>query len=228
MEFCCSTNRQALVPTGRCKIHGFYSKQRRHAILAVLIICFGEATKFSNYLLDASKSYRALCQLGKTTSTGDAEGDITSDVPVQVDARDVQRVLTRLTGRVEQIPPMYSAVKHQGQRLYKLARKGKVVDRSPRQVEIYSLEMIALSDNRLEIDVHCSKGTYIRTLAEDIGKALGCGAFLARLERTGVHPFWEKDCYSLDQLCIATSPESRDYNGLCFTACEQDRAVSSW
>jgi tRNA pseudouridine55 synthase len=141
-----------------------------------------------------------LCQLGKTTSTGDAEGDITSDVPVQVDVRDVQRVLTRLTGRVDQIPPMYSAVKHQGQRLYKLARKGKVVDRSPRQVEIYSLEMIAFSDNRLEIDVHCSKGTYIRTLAEDIGKALGCGAFLARLERTGVHPFWQKDCYNLDQL----------------------------
>ncbi len=166
----------------------------------VLPICFGEATKFSNFLLDASKSYRALCQLGKTTSTGDAEGDITSDSPVQVDAGDVQRVLTKFTGRVDQVPPMYSAVKHKGQRLYKLARKGKVVDRSPRQVEIYSLEMIEFSDDRLEIDVHCSKGTYIRTLAEDIGKALGCGAFLARLERTGVHPFWEKDCYSLDQL----------------------------
>ena len=166
----------------------------------VLPICFGEATKFSNYLLDASKSYRALCQLGITTSTGDAEGDITSDSPVQANAGDVQRVLTQFTGRVEQVPPMYSAVKHKGQRLYKLARKGKVVDRSPRQVEIYSLEMIEFSDDRLEIDVHCSKGTYIRTLAEDIGKALGCGAFLARLERTGVHPFWEKDCYSFDQL----------------------------
>jgi len=166
----------------------------------LLPICFGEATKFSNYLLDASKSYRACCQFGKTTSTGDAEGDIISESPVQVDAGDIQRVLARLTGKVDQIPPMYSAVKHKGQRLYKLARQGKVIDRSPRQIKIYSLEMISFSDNTLEFDVHCSKGTYIRTLAEDIGKALGCGAFLAKLERTGVHPFWENVCYSLDQL----------------------------
>jgi len=166
----------------------------------LLPICFGEATKFSNYLLDASKSYRACCQFGKTTSTGDAEGDIISESPVQVDAGDIQRVLARLTGNVDQIPPMYSAVKHKGQRLYKLARQGKVIDRSPRQIKIYSLEMISFSDNTLEFDVHCSKGTYIRTLAEDIGKALGCGAFLAKLERTGVHPFWENVCYSLDQL----------------------------
>jgi tRNA pseudouridine55 synthase len=166
----------------------------------LLPICFGEATKFSNYLLDASKSYRAWCQFGKTTSTGDAEGEIISESPVQVDAGGIQRVLTRLTGKVEQIPPMYSAVKHKGQRLYKLARQGKVIDRSPRQIEIYSLEMISFSDNTLEFDVHCSKGTYIRTLAEDIGKALGCGAFLAKLERTGVHPFWENVSYSLDQL----------------------------
>ena len=166
----------------------------------LLPICFGEATKFSNYLLDASKSYRACCQFGKTTSTGDTEGDIISVSPVQVDAGDIQRVLARLTGKVDQIPPMYSAVKHKGQRLYKLARQGKVIDRSPRQIKIYSLEMISFSDNTLEFDVHCSKGTYIRTLAEDIGKALGCGAFLAKLERTGVHPFWENVCYSLDQL----------------------------
>ncbi len=166
----------------------------------LLPICFGEATKFSNYLLDASKSYRAWCQFGKTTSTGDAEGDIISESPVQIDTGDIQRVLTRFTGKVDQIPPMYSAVKHKGQRLYKLARQGKVIDRSPRQIKIYSLEMISFSDNTLEFDVHCSKGTYIRTLAEDIGKALGCGAFLAKLERTGVHPFWENVCYSLDQL----------------------------
>lgn len=166
----------------------------------VLPVCFGEATKFSNYLLDASKSYRAWCQFGKTTSTGDAEGDIISESPVRIDAGDIPRALARLTGRVDQIPPMYSAVKHKGQRLYKLARKGKVIDRSPRQIEIYSLEMINFTDNTLEFDVHCSKGTYIRTLAEDIGKALGCGAFLAKLERTGVYPFWENVCYNLDQL----------------------------
>jgi tRNA pseudouridine55 synthase len=166
----------------------------------LLPICFGEATKFSNYLLDASKSYRAWCQFGKTTSTGDAEGDIISESPDRVDAGDIPRVLARLTGKVDQIPPMYSAIKHKGQRLYKLARQGKVIDRSPRQIEIYSLKMISFSDNTLEFDVHCSKGTYIRTLAEDIGKALGCGAFLAKLERTGVHPFWENVCYSPEQL----------------------------
>jgi tRNA pseudouridine55 synthase len=166
----------------------------------VLPICFGEATKFSNYLLDASKSYRALCSLGKTTSTGDAEGEIISQSPVNVTDQDVRRVLDQFTGKIDQIPPMYSAVKHKGQRLYKLARKGQEIERTPRQVEIFSLELIGFNDNVLEIDVRSSKGTYIRTLAEDIGNALGCGAFLARLERTGVQPFWGKQSYSLDQL----------------------------
>ena len=166
----------------------------------VLPICFGEATKFSNYLLEASKTYRALCQLGKTTSTGDAEGEITSHSPVRVAAQDIQRVINQFIGKVDQIPPMYSAVKHRGQRLYKLARKGEEVERKSRQIEIYSLEMIDFKDNVIEIDVHCSKGTYIRTLAEDIGKTLGCGAYIAKLERTGVQPFWKNDCYGLDAL----------------------------
>ena len=166
----------------------------------VLPICFGEATKFSNYLLEASKSYRALCQLGETTSTGDAEGEITSHSPVRVAAQDIQRVINQFIGKVDQIPPMYSAVKHRGQRLYKLARKGEEVERKSRQIEIYSLEMIDFKDNVIEIDVHCSKGTYIRTLAEDIGETLGCGAYIAKLERTGVQPFWKNDCYGLDAL----------------------------
>ena len=166
----------------------------------MLPICFGEATKFSNHLLDASKSYRALCQLGKTTSTGDAEGDVTSESPVQVTAQDIHGVISQFIGKVDQIPPMYSAVKHQGQRLYKLARKGEEVERKSRQIEIYSLQMTDFKHNAIEIDVHCSKGTYIRTLAEDIGKALGCGAYIAKLERTGVQPFWDNDCYSLDAL----------------------------
>ena len=166
----------------------------------MLPICFGEATKFSNYLLDASKSYRALCQLGKTTSTGDAEGEITSESPVQVEAQDVEEVISQFIGKVEQIPPMYSAVKHKGQRLYKLARKGKEVERAPRQIEIYSLQMLGFNQSVFEMDVHCSKGTYIRTLAEDIGKALGCGAFLSQLRRTGVQPYWKNDSYSLDDL----------------------------
>lgn len=166
----------------------------------MLPICFGEATKFSNYLLDARKSYRAQCSLGKTTSTGDAEGEITSQSPVNVTDQDVQRVLDQFTGKIDQIPPMYSAVKHQGQRLYKLARKGQEIERTPRQVEIFSLELIGFNHNVLEIEVCSSKGTYIRTLAEDIGNALGCGAYLTRLERTGVQPFWQKQSYSPDQL----------------------------
>ena len=166
----------------------------------MLPICFGEAAKFSSYLLDASKSYRALCSLGKTTTTGDAEGEITSRSNVSVTEQDIVRVLSQFIGKVNQIPPMHSAVKHKGQRLYKLARRGEEVERAPRQIEIISLEMIGFGDNTLEIDVHCSKGTYIRTLAEDIGKALGCGAFLAGLERTGVQPFWKKECYTPDQL----------------------------
>lgn len=166
----------------------------------MLPICFGEATKFSGYLLDASKCYRAVCQLGKTTRTGDAEGEVISELPVQVNRAQIDSVLKQFTGTVEQVPPMYSAIKHKGQRLYHLARTGKEVERPARSIEIYSLKLIDFSDDRLELDIHCSKGTYIRTLAEDIGKALGCGAFVAALERTGVHPFLQQPCYTLEQL----------------------------
>jgi tRNA pseudouridine55 synthase len=166
----------------------------------MLPICFGEATKFSSYLLDAGKCYRAVCQLGKTTRTGDAEGEVISELPVQVSRAQIDSVLKQFTGTVEQVPPMYSAIKHRGQRLYHLARTGKEVERPARSIEIYSLELIDFSDDRLELDIHCSKGTYIRTLAEDIGKALGCGAFVAALERTGVHPYLQQPCHTLEQL----------------------------
>ena len=166
----------------------------------MLPICFGEATKFSAYLIDAGKTYRAVCQLGRTTTTADAEGEITSENAVQVSIEDITRVLSQFVGCIDQIPPMYSAVKHRGQRLYRLARKGKEVERNARIIEIYSLQLVALEGSQLEIDVHCSKGTYIRTLAEDIGNALGCGAYLASLRRTGVEPFWHRTSYSLDDL----------------------------
>ena len=166
----------------------------------MLPICFGEATKFSGYLLDASKQYRTICQLGKTTSTGDAEGEVISESPVTVNRAQVDSVLKQFIGKLEQVPPMYSAVKHKGQRLYHLARAGKEVERAARAIEIYSLELIHFDDDQLELDVHCSKGTYIRTLAEDIGKALGCGAFVSQLERTGVQPFNLQRCYTLEQL----------------------------
>jgi len=166
----------------------------------LLPVCFGEATKFSAYLLEASKTYRAVCQLGKTTTTGDAEGELTSESALQVKVDDIVPVLRQFTGCIDQVPPMHSAVKHKGQRLYHLARKGREVERKPRKIEIHSLQMVSLEGGLLEIDVFCSKGTYIRTLAEDIGKTLGCGAYLASLRRTGVDPFWQQPSYSIDQL----------------------------
>lgn len=166
----------------------------------MLPICFGEATKFSAYLIDASKTYRAICQLGRTTTTADAEGEVTSESAVKVSVEDITTVLSQFVGCIDQIPPMHSAVKHKGQRLYRLARKGKEVERNARKIEIYSLQLVGFEGSQLEMDVHCSKGTYIRTLAEDIGKTLGCGAYLAGLRRTGVEPFWHQTSYSLDDL----------------------------
>ena len=166
----------------------------------MLPICFGEATKFSAYLLDASKSYRSVCRLGQTTTTGDAEGELTSESNVNVSVADIVAVLTQFTGVIEQIPPMHSAIKVKGQRLYKLARKGREVERVARRIEIFQLDLVELNQAQLVIDVRCSKGTYIRTLGEDIGKALGCGAYLTDLRRTGVHPFWQQRSYTLEEI----------------------------
>jgi tRNA pseudouridine55 synthase len=175
----------------------------------LLPVCFGEATKFSGYLLDASKSYHAVCQLGQTSSTGDGEGELTEAVPVTVSDSDIQQVVERFKGKIQQIPPMHSAVKHQGKRLYDLARQGVEVERKSREIEIYSLDVLSFTNDQLELDVHCSKGTYVRTLAEDIGHELGCGAYLAALERTGVQPFWGMKSYTLDELRAIADDESQ-------------------
>ena len=166
----------------------------------VLPICLGEATKFSSYLLGADKAYRAHCRLGQVSSTGDAEGEIIRERPVRVDAKSIEQVLAAFTGRIQQIPPMYSALKHEGKRLYQLAREGKEVERRPREVEIFDLRMQSFEADTLVIDVRCSKGTYIRTLAEDIGEALGCGAHLIALRRTCVDRFDESCSVAIDQL----------------------------
>ena len=178
----------------------------------MLPICFGEATKFSNYLLDASKSYRAVCQLGYTSTTGDAEGEIKFQQAVDFGQTEIEDVLKQFVGEIEQKPPMYSAVKVNGQRLYKLARKGEIVERQSRSIVIHSLDLVDFNENLLTLDVHSSKGTYIRTLAEDIGKQLGCGAFLAQLTRTGVHPFRDRSCLTMDELqsLADSSPEKLD------------------
>jgi len=167
----------------------------------MLPICLGEATKFTSYLLNADKHYRARCQLGMETSTGDAAGEITVRHPVpDLTDMDVTRVLAAFQGDIQQIPPMYSALKHKGQRLYELAYQGIEVERESRPVTIYGISLISLSGDQFEMAVHCSKGTYIRTLAEDIGRQIGCGAHITGLVRTAVGPFRQEQMIGLEEL----------------------------
>lgn len=166
----------------------------------LLPVCFGEATKFSNALLDADKTYVAQLRLGQTTTTGDAEGEITAEHPVVCTLPDIEAVLTRFHGEIEQLPPMHSALKHQGKPLYEYIRQGITIERPLRTVVIYELVLNRFADNEVEISVRCSKGTYVRTLAEDIGAALGCGAHLTGLRRTAIAHFKLADGYNLEQL----------------------------
>ncbi|OGS94557.1 MAG: tRNA pseudouridine(55) synthase TruB [Gallionellales bacterium RIFCSPLOWO2_12_FULL_57_18] len=173
----------------------------------LLPICFGEATKFSNALLDADKTYRALLRLGQTTSTGDAEGEILSEHPVEVQQSDIDAALAKFRGEIRQLPPMHSALKHQGKPLYEYIRKGETIERELRSVVIHELLLNSFLGNELDITVRCSKGTYIRTLAEDIGAALGCGAHLIGLRRTAIAHFDLQHAYSLPQLEAMTEAE---------------------
>jgi tRNA pseudouridine55 synthase len=154
----------------------------------LLPVCFGEATKFSADLLDADKTYEATLRLGVTTTTADAEGEVLETRPVMVDEAALRALLPRFTGAIEQVPPMYSALKRDGRPLYELARQGIEVERAARAVTIHELTLLALAGTDVSLRVQCSKGTYIRTLAEDIGRALGCGAHLTALRRTRVGP----------------------------------------
>lgn len=152
----------------------------------LLPLCFGEATKFSADLLDADKTYEADVKLGVTTDTGDAEGTELTRTAVTVSVADVERLLPCFTGPIRQIPPMHSALKRDGRPLYELARQGIAVEREAREVTIHALDMLGLAGDVLRLRVSCSKGTYIRVLAADIGEALGCGAHLTALRRTRV------------------------------------------
>jgi tRNA pseudouridine55 synthase len=149
----------------------------------LLPICLGEATKFSHVLLDADKTYLAAVRLGVVTDSGDAEGLVLSRCAPVTDRARILQVLQRLRGDSMQMPPMHSALKHQGVPLYEYARKGVTIERAPRAVTLHRLELIDLAGDVLTLRVHCSKGTYIRVLAQDIGAALGCGASLAALTR---------------------------------------------
>ena len=154
----------------------------------LLPLCFGEATKFSADLLDADKTYEAEIRLGVTTDSGDAEGQIIATAPAAVTAADVARVLPAFMGDILQVPPMHSALKRDGKPLYELARQGIVIERAARPVTVHAIDVLACSEDFLRLSVHCSKGTYIRVLAADIGAALGCGGHLVALRRTRVGP----------------------------------------
>ena len=175
----------------------------------LLPICFGEATKFSMGLLEADKTYKTTIRLGQTTTTGDAEGEVIETRPVEVNEVQVQEVLQRFTGAIKQLPPMHSALKHQGKPLYEYIRKGETIERDLREVFIHDLRMERLEENELEIVVRCSKGTYVRTLGEDIGQALGCGGHLIALRRTAIAHFNLQSAYTLPQL-EAMDDQQRD------------------
>ena len=167
----------------------------------VLPICFGEATKFSRYLLEADKRYLATLQLGISTATGDSEGEITRTRPVARRTRDdLEFVLSKYTGEIEQIPSMFSAIKQNGQPLYKLARQGIEVERKARKITIASLQLIEFDENVLVLDIDCSKGTYVRTLAQDIGEDLGCGAHVSALRRLRAGPFEIDDSFTMTEM----------------------------
>jgi tRNA pseudouridine55 synthase len=166
----------------------------------LLPLVFGEATKFSRFLIDSTKSYRATLDLGVTSTTGDTEGAISERRPPCTDKGRIDDVLASFVGVRDQIPPMHSAVHHQGRRLYDLAREGLEVERAPRRIEIIRLQRAALDGSALQVDVTCTKGTYVRTLATDIGEALGCGAYLTALRRTAVGRFRLEQALTLEVL----------------------------
>ena len=152
----------------------------------LMLLTFGEATKLSQFLLDADKRYSAVFRLGQSTTTYDSEGEVVQTRPVTVNRRDVEQALKRFEGEIEQVPPMYSAIKQAGQALYKLARAGIEVERAPRRVVVREFRLLALDGGRLEVAIACSKGTYIRSLAQDLGEVLGCGAHVEQLRRLAV------------------------------------------
>jgi tRNA pseudouridine55 synthase len=176
----------------------------------LLPLCFGEATKFSQDLLDADKTYEAAVRLGATTTTGDAEGEIVIERPVTCDRAALEAAIVRFTGEIEQVPPMYSALKKDGKPLYEYARAGQTVERAARRVTIHAISLldVNLDAAAFTMLVTCSKGTYIRTLAEDIGEALGCGAHLTGLRRTAVGDLTLDGAVTLEQI-EALADESR-------------------
>ena len=172
----------------------------------LLPICLGEATKFSHRLLDANKSYIAIIHLGVTTSTGDQEGEVVSEKKVALNEAQLKDTLKKFIGDITQIPPMYSALKFAGKPLYEYAREGIEIERKSRLIKIYDIKLISIEESIITIEVDCSKGTYIRTLAEDIGETLGCGAHLKGLVRTQTGNFKLSDALTIEALEAMSMP----------------------
>ena len=166
----------------------------------LLPLCFGAATKFSQVSLDADKRYTATLRLGQRTTTGDREGEVITEGPLPTERAAIEAACRRYTGAILQTPPMHSALKHEGKALYEYARAGVEIERPARAVTIHSIDILEWHAECLVLDVSCSKGTYIRTLAEDIGQALGCGAHLSALRRTGSGPLRVEDALTLEAL----------------------------
>lgn len=178
----------------------------------LLPLCLGEATKISGFLLDADKRYLATLKLGVKTSSADAEGEVIETRPVEnYSKKQINAAIEPFLGDIEQIPPMHSALKVDGQPLYKLAHQGIVIERKSRAVHIFAIDILRYEDDEIDVEVHCSKGTYIRTLAEDIGEKLGCGAHLSALRRTASGPFHLEDSITLEELAQLT--ENTDEQG---------------
>lgn len=166
----------------------------------LLPVCFGEATKFAQYLLDADKAYTATLKLGEATSTGDAEGEVVATGRADISVEDFQTACQALTGPIRQVPPMFSALKHEGKPLYEYARKGIVIERKPRDIVIYAIDVTSFHAPEAVIDVRCSKGTYIRTLSEDIAKHIHTFAHLTALRRTETAGFSIREAHTLEAL----------------------------
>ncbi len=193
----------------------------------MLPLCFGEATKFSQFLLEADKIYEVTAKLGIKTTTGDAEGEILAEKPVPpLNKEKLDELIQSFVGRIQQIPSMYSAIKQQGQSLYKLARQGIEVERKPRDIHIYSIDYLSHDKDTFSIKVHCSKGTYVRTLIEDMGEKLGCGAHVQDLRRLGVGPYAAQKMHTLEHL--EELAQHGDYTAMDACLLSTDSAIQNW
>jgi tRNA pseudouridine55 synthase len=174
-----------------------------------LPLCFGDATRLSQFLLDADKHYWTVFRLGASTTTYDSEGEITQTRPVNATLAEIEKALARFSGNQRQIPPMYSAIKVGGQPLYKLARAGQEIEREARDIKVHSLRLLGFEGDRLTLNIHCSKGTYIRALAHDLGEVLGCGAHVVELRRSGVGGLSVEQAVTIEALEALGTPIDR-------------------